>query len=232
MGSINTTKGKNDAFADNNVGGSKYLPIGQHKNVRIVEAYDVLLGQKESPALQLVFQADNGKQAKATIFYTQNVYVNKQRTEDTELSWKLRALAGALVKDSALRQEVFGMCYDSTALFEKLIGFRCDIEISYPKKGHAILRDSETETIGIYDLGEDSALVKTFESFEDARDYMAEENLARAYTEVSAFSRVVTDGGEDINARLIQNFIKTAGKPAKGKGTVSPLGSRATGTSM
>jgi hypothetical protein len=232
MGSINTTKGKNNVFADANVGGSKYLPVGTHKNVRITEANDVLLGAINSPALQLVFESEDGRMARTTLFYIQNVFVKGQRTDDTELSWKLRLMTGALVKDEALRGELFGMCYDDTSHFEKLVGFRCNIEIAYPKKGYAILRDSDAETIGVYDLGNDRELIQTFESFDDAKAYMEEESLPRAYTDIVDFSKTSTDGGEDINAKLIQSFIKAASGSAKGGANVAPLGRRANGPSM
>lgn len=234
MGTLNVTQSTEDAFSNNNVGGSQFLPVGVHKNVLITEANDVVFekGSKSYQALQLVLEAESGKQAKTTLFYIESIFENGKNTGKTQLSRKLRGLTGALIKDESLRKEVFNSCVADTSLFEKLVGFRCNIEIAYPKKGYVILRNPDSEEIGIYDLGNDSELVKSFENFTDAVDYMKEEGLRRAYTEVVAFSRTLTDSGDDINAKCIQDFIKTATGTAKGKGNVAPLNKRAGGTSM
>ena len=233
MASLSTTLGKNDAFSDKNVGGSKYLPIGHHKNVTITEAEDVELGKDNVPALKLVLSDDAGRITRTTVFYIQNVWERGQRTDKTELSWKLRQLCGSLVSKQSQRQEVFGPCYDNTRLFEGLVGFKLNVDIEYPKKGY-IIQKQDNESIAVINLEEegDDRIVASFDSFEDAKSYIEEETLPRAYTEVESFSRATTSTGEDVNAERIQNFIKAISSTSKISPRVSPLGKRTANSSM
>lgn len=233
MTKINVTKTSENTFADSNVGGSQYLPIGKHNNVRIVEAEDKLVGDNKIPALNLVFENNEGKIAKSTIFYSESVFVDGKRTKDTQISWKLLALSGALIRDAFLREKVFQTGLNDTSRFEDLVGFRCNIEIALPKKGYIIARDGEREIIGVYKLTKKSReLIESFESFDDADAYLKEHKLKRAYSEVSGFSKVVTETGDDINGEAIQAFIAAKPKTSTNKGTVSAIGARAGATTL
>lgn len=235
MAGINTTTSQKGALTDSKVGGSKYLDLGIHKNVTIIEALDVELGAGKSPALQLTFEHEDGRIAKHTVFYVSNVFVDGVKTDDTELSWDLRRLTGALISNQDLRDSAFGLCFANTALFERLTGFMLNIEIALPKKGLAVLRSDE-DVINVVELADNSIVSGdvSFETFSEGVEWIKEEGRIkeRAYTKVVGFSRVPLIEGLDANAHRIQNLIDASGTKATGKGTVSPLGKRSAGGAM
>jgi len=235
MAGINVTTSLKGALADNKVGGSRYLDVGTHKNVTIIEALDVELGAKKSPAVQLTFEAEDGRIAKHTVFYTQNVWENGAMTQETELSWDLRKLSGATVSDVEQREEMFGLFYAKTDLISHLVGFRLNIEIALPKKGISVQKSNNDE-IHVIELSDGEVLSGDliFDTFSEGVDWIKEQGLTkeRAYTRVVGMTRLSLIDGKDVNGTAISAFIAAGNTKANAKGNVAPLGKRAGGSSI
>jgi hypothetical protein len=204
------------------VGGSKYLGIGKHTDVRI-DGVELATTRQGEPYVKFQWVNAEGQSHRDSIF----LYTNKDGVRDYHFS--LKRFASGMIEDRELRMLFFkALVGDPTGnAFNSLVGFRATIEIGNGRKGYVVNKTPLEDGYVIYDMVDKANVTdQVFNSYGEANDYAKELGLERAWPETKSISRASEEYSKQNEAAaraIIESVSSPSGSAARQASGMSRL---------